>query len=63
MRSEVCVTDDGVLLRRAENDVVTTVTAVRYGRVDPAATRLPRETRRVPAGDDTKYVPVPLVMD
>lgn len=61
--SDVCVTDDGIVLRRVEDGTVTTASSVSYRAIAPAETRVPNGYSRVPAEDDTKFIPRPLPVD
>lgn len=61
--SDVCVTDDGIVLRRVEDGIVTTASSVSYRPIAPAETRVPDRYSRVPAEDDTKFIPRPLPVD
>ena len=61
--SDVCVTDDGIVLRRIEDGTVTTASSVSYRPIAPAETRVPNGYSRIPAEDDTKFIPRPLPVD
>lgn len=55
--SRVCLTGDGIHMKKITAGVTTTVTSVKYGPVDPDASVIRYGYSRVPAADDTPGKP------